>query len=539
MHEEAWITSKSSQQTSILENTATNHVGLIVVLLLAMAIRSLFFVGPIASDDSRYMNAAQMLVNGVEPQSLDHAFVRAAFIVWLAAWIHFGAGVWALCISDLVLGVILVWAIYWLGVKLADRRTALTAAFLWTLFPLELLISGIVAPDHLALLLALISAGLAHDGLLAPKGKGLSKLIGAGVCVGLAVSAKETYVLLPVIFGLWALWCIRPLGSTISKLVLIGFVAVAIFALEYPFFQTWTGDWLYRHRSLAAAYGEGGKWQGGSISGVKSLVYYPAQMLINPSTFGLLGWILMVGMLISLRNLKEPGFIVIWSVCFFLFLQYGSTSLLHYTPLPKQWRYIQPIVVLLFLPAGRWLSDMYTSLMMGRVVTIILTLGIGVTGTLAANNRAAEQLYNESVPRSVQIVRTMQMEGKCEEVVISQWGADVLDFESRKAIQDWKRIDLSDSLSVEDMTLLTDKQIVLLIPEIMWWHMSKEATAQQLRQWLNRNARMYPVQDWRSPFDRLLARIGPLRPMAQKAVIGHLYYLDPCDSLTRSSEYAR
>lgn len=531
MNEEADLTFKSSQQTSILENAATNRVRLIIVVLLAMVIRVVFFVGPVASDDSRYMNAAQMVANGVAPQSLDHAFVRAAFIVWLAAWIRFGGGVWALCISDLMLGIALVWAIYWLGVKLADRRTALAAAFLWALFPLELLISGMVAPDHLALLFALISAGLAYDGLLAPKGKGLSKLIGAGAGVGLAVSAKETYILLPIIFGLWALWRIRPLGSTIPKLAVIGFIALAIFGLEYPFFHAWTGDWLYKHKSLAAVYGDGGRWQGGPVSGVKGLVYYPAQMLFNPSTFGLFGWLLVIGVVMALGKFRESGFIVVWSACFFLFLQYGSTSLLHYTPIPKQWRYINPMVVLLFLPAGRWLSEVYISSIMGRAATVILTLGIGVNGILAANNRAAEQLFNESVPRSVQTVRTMQMEGKCEEVVIPQWSADVLDFESRKAIQDWQRVDLSDGLSVEEMTLLTDKQIALLIPEIMWWHMSKEATAQQLRQWLNRNAKMYPVQDWRSPIDRLLARVGLLRSMAQKAVIGHLYYLDPCDSL--------
>jgi hypothetical protein len=124
----------------------------------------------------------------------------------------------------------------------------------------------------------------------------------------------------------------------------------------------------------------------------------------------------------------------------------------------------------------------------------------------------------------------MQMNnGEFDETALPTWVASLLDYELAEVTRNWQRVELSDGLHADDVRMLSATRMALLIPDIMWWYRRDDVKAQQLRQWLSRNAHTRTIEYWRSPIDRLFAHIGPLKSMARRAEIGHLYVLDPCD----------
>ncbi len=495
---------------------------LLAVVLLGGSLRWAFLVGPAASDDTRYMKAAQIIARGEPTDRLDHAYIRAAFVLWLAMWVKLGAGTMALAGSEVALSLATMLTIYWLATKWADRSTALLALVWLACLPLDLLTSGLLAPDRLALLLALLAAGCAYDALRADSGQGHTRLILAGIFTGLAVSAKEPSVILPIIFGVWALWRVRPLKTAIARAVLIGAVSVGVFGLEHVFFYFWTGDWAYRYHALSALYGNAA---GNRVISLRNYLYYPAQILANPKVMGMYGWVMLIALLRTYGKLKEPHIILVWSLCYFLFMQYGSSSFEQYRPLPKQWRYMHPMVILLLIPLGRWTIELFRSNAMGKIGTVLLTVGILISGVLAANGRAAEGLYSESSLRCLAIAQK-QIAGTAKKIVLPDWVARGTALELEARIENWPRVDLSDGLQVQEAKLLAQPNTALLVPEIMWHHKHDHEAYVRLKHQLSRHAEAEPIEDWRSPLDRLVSRFEPLRSLGRKTVIGHFYRID-------------
>ncbi|MCH8853522.1 MAG: glycosyltransferase family 39 protein [Planctomycetes bacterium] len=521
----------TTQPTTLTPSAGTGprsrlRTGLILlcILTLALALRSIFFVGPVASDDMRYMRAAQSIAAGEMNTRLDPGYGRAAFILWLAVWVKLGAGAVALAYSDVVLSLGIVLTVYWLACKWADRATALLTMLWLACLPLDLLTSGLVAPDRLALLCSLLAVGCAYDALRAPPREGRLKLLLACICTALAVSAKETSFVLPIIFGVWALWRVRPLKTALARAVLIGAGSVAVFSLEFAFFHLWTGDWAYRFHAASSLYGDPATAMPLSL---REFVYYIAHFLVSPKVLGLCGWLMIVAVLRTFGKLREPHLILVWSLCFFLFMQYGSSSLSHYHPVPKQWRYMLPMVILLLIPVGRWTIDLYRSSVVGRTGTVFLTAGIFVSGIILANERAAERMYSEDSIRCLAIAQQMQQRGELHDIALPNWVARGTALDLQAGIAGWETIDLSDGLQREEAKLLAARNVVLLVPNVMWHHKRNDIAYITARDNLMRHAQTTnTILDWRSPLDRLFARLGPLRRLARQVAIGECYHID-------------
>jgi len=505
-------------------------IGLLGLLLITFVIRWVFLAGPVGSDDTRYMDAAWKLAHGQPPGVLDHAYVRGAYIVWLAAWSWAGAPGSALVVSQSVVGVLLVLAIYRLAQRLTeDWRAALVAGFCWIMFPVELTYGGIVFPDELAALLALIAGGAAITGLRAPSGSGYVSIVTAGVFTGLAISVKEPYLLLPIIFGFWALWQIRPVRPALLRVALIGLVASCTFALEYPFFRLWTGDWLYRHRALHTVYGAGGlvtrevpNWYPGLS------LYYLRDVLFNPNESGLFGWLLLIAALRVLRTVKESRFIVCWSLGFFAFLQFGSTTLTRYQPLPMQPRYVHPFVILLFIPFGLWIVALSRSVHLRRLGTALFVGGIVVQGISIAEIASARGLYFDTFPRAVEQTLSMQARGAIGPVAVLKPVHDRLPPDLRQRIRSWPKIDVLTGLPAVELQQLQRARIALLMPNGVDRLQSPTVNYAELERWLLNNARAAVVEDGRTFLDRfwLSTRIALLSRRATSVPVGHLYIFD-------------
>lgn len=141
----------SPSRASLRRGIADNSIGAVaIIILLALALRLLFFVGMARTDDYHYAQAAYNLANGsyqVSGGSLHHQ-ARLAIVLPVAASFHllgvneYAAELWPLVCS---LGSIIV--IFYLGKLLFGQRTGLVAALLLSFFPLEVLYSTQLLPD--------------------------------------------------------------------------------------------------------------------------------------------------------------------------------------------------------------------------------------------------------------------------------------------------------------------------------------------------------------------------------------------------------
>ncbi len=499
-------------------------VGLLAILALGVCLRLVFAVGPAATDDMRYMRAAATLAQGQPLEIVDHACVRAAFILWLAAWIKLGAGTWGLMISDVALSAAIMVTVFWLALKWTSARAALLSVLWLAVFPLELLCSGLVVSDHLGVLLGLLSAGLTFEALTSRSGGVALRGLGAGCSMALAVSAKEVYVILPVLYLIWAVGWVRPLPAALRRLVGIGLLAAAVFALEHVFFWAWTGDWAYRYHAVARVYTP---QRSAQHIGLRELLYYPMQLLGNTGVCGAFGWLLCAAMFRTFGKLRDAHFVVLWTLGFFVFMQYGTSSLHHYQALPKQWRYMQPMVVMAFIPLGHWMVWWWRSRALGRCGTGLISAGIMLSGVAAASQRSAEGFYSEQSLRCLALARSQETGTRWSRVVLPQWVARGTALDLAEQIRGWPKLDLSDGLDAGETALLQSEGTALLVPEVLWHHKHAEPGYVESRRQLTGRARSRPLEDWASPLDRVLGSVPPLRRFAHTAIIGRYYWIPP------------
>ena len=181
------------------------HAALLFVIVVAIGVHWCFLAGPVGSDDSRYMNLAVRLAEGLPPERLDHANTRAVFLGWLAVWCLAGLTASKLVYTQLAASAWQAAAFFLVARQLTGREhSAFLAVLLWIVFPVELVFGGVLSPDQLGLAMALSALGMALTGMRthdAPTG--WLWTAGAGVFSGLAYSVKEPFFLVPLVLTAW------------------------------------------------------------------------------------------------------------------------------------------------------------------------------------------------------------------------------------------------------------------------------------------------------------------------------------------------
>jgi len=372
--------------------------------LVILLVRGAFVVGLVASDDARYTDAAWKLASGLPAGVYDHAYVRAAFVGWLSLWLKLGLAPSQLWIAQLVTEILLGLAIVRFATLFVPRWPAFLAAVCWTLFPVGLVYGGIVLPDQFALMLALLGTTECIK-VLRSGSAPFRTVVLAGFPLGLAVSAKEPFALVLPIVGLWAMVRSQDRLRDLRILTAIGLASVATFALEYPFFRIWTGDWLYHHHALAAEYGEVGAQQREAVLNRDWLLYYLDQVLLKRSVSGFWGWLGLASLFLPSRETRDRAFLLVWAVVFFLYLQYGTTDLSHYNPVPRQPRYIEPVFIGFCVTLAALAVPLARRGRAGWVAGVLALAGLAVHSGRAARMRLAADVYHADRPRAVAAAR--------------------------------------------------------------------------------------------------------------------------------------
>ncbi len=503
---------------------------LLAIVFMGALLRWVFLSGPLGSDDTRYIRAASLLATGAPPDGLDHAYVRAIFIAWLGFWIRMGAELPGLAIAQLGLSIAILPVFYRLGTRLAHPQVALLATLWWAFFTFEFHSSGMILPDSLMLFFALLAACWAIDALRSPAGQGKRKLVAAALASALATSAKEPAILLPVIFGAWSLWEIRPRRRALGRSFALAVLTAGFFSLEFLFFAWWAGDWNFREHAALAFYSAQGPL-GDRAFTWRDALYYPAMLLYRIEYVGFFGWLLLLGTWRYLRAMREVSFICIWSAGFFLLLQYGSASLESYQPLPKQWRYAVPMIVLLFFPLGAMTLELLRTPGRWRATAVLGLAALLASGVFIANRHAARPLgWGESM-RFLETAVRFTSGAEVGPIYLPEGLKYRTPLELADATREWREIVLWDGLSESELREIEASNGALAIPD-QWFHSGDRAPAMRphIEAQLARHFTPTPIASWNSPLDRAIEGLGA-HALARRRVIGQIYRIQPSPPL--------
>jgi len=146
--------------------------------------------------------------------------------------------------------------------------------------------------------------------------------------------------------------------------VLIGFLI--IFVLEGLFLFFNTGDFLFRYNTLSWYFGTEGAQQKHGLN--LDLKYYPLGLFnLNPDltfnqnkylvNYGLFYYFVVLAIIFMILKKKKRSYIFIfWFLVVFLYLEFGSSSITHYSPLHKLYRHLTVITIPALLTLSYFLS---------------------------------------------------------------------------------------------------------------------------------------------------------------------------------------
>jgi 4-amino-4-deoxy-L-arabinose transferase-like glycosyltransferase len=486
-----------------------------------------FAQGPVASDDTIYLMAAERLAAGEPAGFVDNRISRVAWMVLLAGMVKLvGPHIWPFCYLDVAMGVGCVVGVYALGARLVGRRAALWGGLLFSCFPPVLRYSGIVFPDRFALCLMLLGSWLF---LVAMESGGVPRWVRAGVAgavLGVACSAKEVGLVVLVVVGVYAVYRVRPWTGGLKLAVVAMVTAGLVLGAELPFHAWWSGDALHRFRSAEVSFGPGGIHARG-VS-VQMLFFYPATLLANLQEVGIFGWLALAGLVLAIRARSGLMLAVLWSVLMGLFLTCGSTSLRSYQPMPHDVRFLPAMLAPLFVAVGELWERLWQAAGGVRLSLGLVLAGIVASGILTANANS-RPLYWGDFPQAVEAALPLARAGECPPLLIPGMVYRKLVFEHRRMIEDATQIDLLQK-DVKLAALLWPAWYqALVIPASLprLWGFATggdESAGEALEQYLQGGWRSMELAGRAGPIDRALGRLG-LPRLHEPVVVGHVYIL--------------
>jgi 4-amino-4-deoxy-L-arabinose transferase-like glycosyltransferase len=393
------------------------RAALVSILLLALVLRLIFFVGLVSGDPQDdgvyYGNAFAIYHNGPtyleqfrdrRPGELANPIaqfhlrplvtypIAASFVLFSAGEI--AASLWSLLCS---LGVVLV--VYRLGRALHDEMTGRLAAFLCAWYPLEIINATRILSDvqvglffGLALLLVFEAARRQSSWLY----------VLAGVSAAAAYLANARgLIALGIVTACAALQAVqRKVSWRAPALVVAGFTA--IFAVEAAIYFAHTGDPLlnYRIHSEAARF----KYLHEPVETIRlpgvQVRYTNGEPLeltrtafvmrdLPTAQFGLFFYLFAAGVAFSLWR-RRNRLMVLVSIAIFAFLEFGAVAIaydrvageLQYSMIYKQPRFLLILTAPLMVIAADALRALWRRTRLATIVVVAVLLLTAVTSTI-------------------------------------------------------------------------------------------------------------------------------------------------------------
>jgi 4-amino-4-deoxy-L-arabinose transferase-like glycosyltransferase len=307
-----------------------------LIVILALAVRLTFFTGLSEVDDYNYAKYAHEIANGEfnlwGSGQVTGGLQRFRFSILLPVAFSFAtlgvsnftAILWPLVCS---LGSIIL--IFYLGKQFGDEGVGLLAAFLYSLFPLDVVYATRLLPEAILPLFTGLSVFLFLRADASPaRGRAYLYFILAGVLLGVAYFVRVSAVLILLFFGVYVLYR--------RKLRKEYFLPVATFLLfvllEVSLYYLKTGDLLYRFHELQA---NNAHWKALGMNAPAG--YYFQQLFGNDLLKYFYCAIFFATSYLLLSKQSVIHIALLWMVSLFIFLEYA--------PIYKEARFLSIITM--------------------------------------------------------------------------------------------------------------------------------------------------------------------------------------------------
>jgi 4-amino-4-deoxy-L-arabinose transferase-like glycosyltransferase len=353
---------------------------LLLLLLIAFALRVYEFRGFGAVDDAAYARLAHQIEQGqFSPGAFDGpaVFPLRVGILYPTALLFrfFGVSEWSMVAFPFMLSLLSVLLAYVCTNHFFGCRAALIAAAVWTILPVDALYASILVPDLPAAFFsssAVMVIILTADSHIAHPATRLLAGVAAGLLLGASWLCKESVVYLVP-------FCVFLMTTTLRKdwranlPVWTGAVlgALAVLTSEMYVYYSTAGDWLFHfheternYRQYKNAFFVPGAEFAANEGGFRAAVFRRL-FLEGPQTILLKSQFLYLPLFASVVILhaiywKDKLYVVpaVWFATLGLMFNFSSSSLTSYVPLVLFDRYLYPILLPAIIVSAGFLSNL-------------------------------------------------------------------------------------------------------------------------------------------------------------------------------------
>lgn len=313
------------------------------ILILGLVLRLSFFMGFLGSDDIGYYDTSYRISQAGRLESEDYHAKRIG-IVYPTAFFYslFGINEFTSNLLPLSASMLAITLVYFLGAFLFGDKTGLMAAFLLSVYPVNVMNSTMLLADFPAAFFAALGAYLF---LRAERKRSISKYLLSGMAIGAAYLMMELSLLILLFFAAYAIYKKRLKKEYV--LVAAGFLIVFSFEMLYHMSQGQSPlSRLVQAESASTDFVKAHFYNYfGSKLWLRWFVHYPYIVLSEPGARYFYILFFVSAAYFAVKRKKETYPLLLWIIPIFLFLNFGSNSLASYVPLPAILRYLELITI--------------------------------------------------------------------------------------------------------------------------------------------------------------------------------------------------
>jgi hypothetical protein len=345
-------------------------VALAAIFGVATVLRVIFFTGYHGYDDVHYIQRAfDLSRGGFTPPASDWAARIGVVLPTALVYRLFGVTPLTTIAFPFLCSLLGIGAAFALGKRLYGARSALVAALLLAILPLDAIFASMLFPTEPVLLFCGVGLGCF---ILAERERQPALYLASGISLGFAGLAHETTLLALAFYPVYVLTVGRPARTHL--IVAAGILPVL--ALD-PLIHGWMGDpWarisVLKQVSTVLGTDPQVDYRGWNLSWIGE----PLVRLLVERTFGLFSWLLLP---VAALRLWKPGewtdrALALIVAVDLLWLMYGTISPTRYAPLPRAPRYLAPLI----LPAV-WLLGHELAERVGPRMRAVALAGLSVS----------------------------------------------------------------------------------------------------------------------------------------------------------------
>jgi len=308
---------------------------LIFILIFALVLRLIFFVGVGYNDDSYYLEFAETIYKGnkfIPPPALSWGIRIGVFLPVVFMWKLFGISELSTSFYFILTSLGSIIVTYYIAREFFDEKIGLISALLLAIFPMNIVYSTQIGPD----IPFQFFSGMAFLFFIwGEKKKKYTYSFLSGILLGVSYLVKETIILFIILFASYVI--LRPIFNKkffsyfsrkdILRYFLLFLGLMVIFSIQILYFYNLTGVWFYGEKARQYSFTH-------DLNKNSDLMWYP-RVMFNFDThyfdwihsvpmFGFMYYFVVLSVVyLILKRDKNSFLLIFWLLLFFIFFEYG------------------------------------------------------------------------------------------------------------------------------------------------------------------------------------------------------------------------